>query len=394
MHRRGILDRWLRFVVPVTVLGILKVVGLLMLHLYFRASDAIPAKINVLGLADGFPTRFPGLYLLTNWDSAWYLLIARYGYTEIPRNVRGIPSDYFLLSFNFFPGYPASIRILNFFLQDWILSASVISIVAGLCSVVIWQSISEDYTTKRNALAATLITFLFPPVFFITTIAYSESLYLLMALGSWRFLSRQKLWKASVLAGLASVIRPYGIVTMLPICLRAWKQRQWKNWAVVATSLIPMASWLAYGYEQTSSLLAFLYARSVGWGYAPTTMSLVAQFLEGKTVTSLRETWPFLTLLDVFTIVFLSAVFCLFCYLAIKRDKELGIYGFVQYFIVVIFGDWTTLMRLLSTIFPAWTVFCRKWRKWQAPVFLLIVISFYSGAMYLWQQFLIGGRAP
>jgi hypothetical protein len=153
-----------------------------------------------------------------------------------------------------------------------------------------------------------------------------------------------------------------------------------------------MASWFAYGYEQTSRI-AFLYAKSVGW-YGPSTINIVTQLLERGTMTSLRDTWPWLTLFDVFTIAFLIVVFGLFCYLAMKRDKELGIYGFVQYFIFVVFADLTGLMRYLSTIFPGWIVFCRKWRKWQAPVFLVIVISFYVGAMYLWQQFLIGGRAP
>lgn len=46
-----------------------------------------------------------------------------------------------------------------------------------------------------------------------------------------------------------------------------------------------------------------------------------------------------------------------------KRDKVLGIYGFVQYFIVVFFGDWTDFMRYLGTIFPTWGGILQKVEK-------------------------------
>lgn len=392
MMRRNILNGSARFIVPLTVVGILKFVGLLILHIYFSGPNGfVPPKVSVIGLADGYPTSFPDLYLLTNWDSGWYLLIARYGYSQISRSLPGVPSNYFLLTFNFFPGYPVAIRLLTLLLNDWVLSASIVSIAAGLCCVVVWQSISEDHLTRRDAIVSTLITFLFPPLFFMTTVAYSESLYLLMALVSWRFLTRDRLWKASVFAGLASIIRVDGLVVLAPVMWRAWKHRKWKDWAAILISLVPLASWLVFGYERTSRIFAFAYARSIGWGYAPTTVSLVSRLLAGKTTTSLLKTWPFLTAFDPVIIVTLAFAFGLFFYQATRTNKELGIYGFAQYLIVIVFGDWQSLLRYFGAIFPAWSVF---WRRWRAPILILIAVSFYLGALYLWQQFLIGPRAP
>jgi hypothetical protein len=376
--------------VPVAVVAMLKIVGLLMLHLYFSASGSFtpPPKVNVL---PGYRTRFPDLYLLTNWDSGWYLMIARYGCTEMPESVVGIPLSYFPLCLNFFPGYPALIRVLNFLLDDWVLSAGMISVVAGLCCVVVWQSICEDYLPRREAASSALVTFLFPPVFFVTTIAYAESLYLLAALLSWRFLTRDRLWKASAFAGVTSIIRPYGIVAMAPVMLRAWKRHSWKDWIVISGSLVPLAFWLFFGYQKTSRLFAYAYAHSIGWGELPTTISLVSKIIAGESFASLTSTWPWFTSLDVLMTVSLAVLFCLLCYRATQMNKELGIYGFVQYFIIITLADWTALLRYFGAVFPSWSIFMRRWRL---PLLVFFCVLFYAGGMYLWQQFLIGGRAP
>jgi hypothetical protein len=379
-----------RFAIPVAVLGGLKIAGLLILHLSLGPSSTyVPSPM--LSLHPENWTRFPILYLLTNWDSGWFLRIARYGCRPISNSVPGIPSAYFPLCFNFFPAYPLAIMIVNMLLGDWVLSAAMISIVGGLCCVVVWQSMCEDYLPKVEAALSTLVTFLFPPLFFVTTVAYSESLYLLVVLLSWRFLTRNRIWSAAVFAGLASIVRSYGVVAMAPVMYRAWKQRKWKDWAAIVGSLIPLASWFFWGYLETSIPLVYVYAHSTGWGELPTTVGLVSMILAGASKTSLANTWPWLKSLDVLVIVSLAVVFCLFCYHAVRVNSELGTYGFIQYFIAITFGDWTALMRYLGTVFPAWSIFVRRWRL---PIFVAVSILFYAGGMYLWQQFLIGGRAP
>jgi len=117
--------------------------------------------------------------LFHGWDSAWYIKIAKTGYSYP--------------AYAFLPAYPFMIRIAYLLIGDWILSSFIVSFLLGVAAVPMFQLLAENYMSKDQAAIVTLVFALFPPVFFFTSIAYTESLFLVATIGTWLFLFKEEM---------------------------------------------------------------------------------------------------------------------------------------------------------------------------------------------------------
>jgi Mannosyltransferase (PIG-V) len=191
------------------------------------------------------------------WDSDWYLRIAEHGYSW--------PSS----TPAFFPLYPLLVSGLGRILLDhFVLAGVAVSLTAGVAAFALLFRLCERRLGQDEATWAVVFLAVFPTAFFFGAV-YSESLYLLLALGTFHAAERGRFGLAGSAAGLAMLTRPVGIALLPALVLFAWRARDRARAAAgVALAaavgfLYPLTLWAWLGRP-----LAFVDAQGVVWGRA------------------------------------------------------------------------------------------------------------------------------
>ena len=149
------------------------------------------------------------------WDSAWYLVIAHYGY-------RPELGSYTSARDAFFPLYPLGLRALSDLGLQAVLAGVLLSLVAFALALYGIHRLSTLELAGSGraggadvARLAVLVTALAPMAFYLSAV-YSESLYLALSVGLF-WCARQGRWAwVGVLGALATATRSTGLVLMLP----------------------------------------------------------------------------------------------------------------------------------------------------------------------------------
>jgi hypothetical protein len=189
----------------------------------------------------------PILRSLTSWDGWWYLGIARDGYHAAP--LVGAYHDY-----AFLPLYPALVRALSIALPsaDSILSV-VVSNVLFLVGLLLFWQLGTIVVGNDRARQGVILMALFPfgAVF---SMAYAESLFLVLSVGAFLAVERDKRMLAGVLVGLAALTRLQGAILAAPI----WLVLFLKDGRRIRRSQLPLAlgPLAALGFIGGISLLA------------------------------------------------------------------------------------------------------------------------------------------
>ena len=221
------------------------------------AAETLIVRNPSLTGGDGAPI----LRSLTSWDG-WFLLgIVRDGYHAAA--VTGTYHDY-----AFLPLYPALVRILS---APWPafagLVAVIVSNVAFLISLGLMVSLGEKVVGRGRARIGALYLAVFPfaAVF---SMAYTESLFLMLALGAFLAVERHRRALAGILFGLACLTRLQGAVMLVPLGLillsrDGWRPRLSQAWLALG----PLASgaFLLFVASLTGRTSGYLDAQ-VGWG--------------------------------------------------------------------------------------------------------------------------------
>jgi hypothetical protein len=203
----------------------------------------------------------PVLRSLTSWDGWFYLGIVRDGYHAAA--VTGSYHDY-----AFLPLYPILVRILS---APWPafagLTAVVVSNAAFLVALGLFVRLGDQVVGRRRARLGAIYLAIFPfaAVF---SMAYTESLFLALALGAFLAAERDSRPLAGVLFALACLCRLQGVLMIVPLAIILLHRDGWRP--------RPSQAWLALGPAASAAFLLFvasLTGRSsgyldaqVGWG--------------------------------------------------------------------------------------------------------------------------------
>jgi len=149
------------------------------------------------------------------WDSAWYLVIAHYGY----RPDLGV---YTASRTAFFPLYPLGLRAISWLGTPPVAAGVLLSVLAFALALYGIHRLTTLELSGPGANAATeaprlavLVTAFGPMAFFFSAV-YSESLYLALSVGLF-WCARQGRWAlVGVLGALAAATRSTGLVLLLP----------------------------------------------------------------------------------------------------------------------------------------------------------------------------------
>lgn len=183
----------------------------------------------------------------TNWDGGHFIGIAKYGYSEN-------------FQYAFFPLYPLLIRGVNQFIQNYTISAVLISVVSAFLSInILYQLLSVEFNKKIAE--RTIFWLLFFPTSFYFLTAYSEGLFFLFVISFFYFLRKGSLLQATIFATLSSVTKVTGLAVVLALLLEV--QLRWgisrKNWYVFLSPL-GLIIYSYYLFQNTGDPLYFLQA--------------------------------------------------------------------------------------------------------------------------------------
>lgn len=150
------------------------------------------------------------LWNRANFDGVHYLDIARKGYGVYQQA--------------FFPLYPKLIHFLAPYFggRDLIAGLTISWISLALALFLFYKLVRLDY--QESIAKRTLIYLLIFPTAFFFSMVYTESLFLLLVIGSFYFARTKKWWLAGILGALASATRLVGIFLFPALLVEWWSQ--------------------------------------------------------------------------------------------------------------------------------------------------------------------------
>ncbi len=175
------------------------------------AGAMLGARLYVDHLHEGERPLQVGQGLLA-WDGAWYRSIVEWGYSGVER--QGI---------RFFPGYVLLGRLADAVLPGGTAVALiVVANVSALVAMALLLRLVRE-VTGDGGLAGRVVwlTACFPSAFVLVW-AYSEALFLVLAVGTFLALARRHWWCAAGLAAAAALTRPTGVFLALAALASAW----------------------------------------------------------------------------------------------------------------------------------------------------------------------------
>jgi hypothetical protein len=323
---------------------------------------------------------FQWLYLFAAWDTGYYYSIAQYWY----------PSS-LSPQWAFFPLYPVIVRALYFVGLDVSVGAFLVAMIAGVVSIPLLLKVTEKYLPRDQSFKATLLYFLFPPVFVFAGASYSESLFLLLLVLCWNYHLQSKDVRAGVAAGLCALTRSYGILIVLALAYDFLRRREFRRLGCLAIPASALAGWLIYGYSKTGSF-AVLSARTF-WNSQNALIfrNALIEFVRG----SFDQFPVLLSFLWKYLFIALGALISVLCFalLAIrvwKMDRALGYYSLASLLVIVWFGffpSFGSFPRYLAFIFPiALALGTRR----NSP-FYCAAVAFLALSLVVWWAFLTDG---
>ena len=190
---------------------------------------------------------------LARWDSVWYLGIAHGGYSGA--------------SSAFFPLYPLLVRA--FAVSDspgaLLVSAYVVSLASLFGALwLLHRLVALELGSDRLARSSVLLLAVFPGALWFGA-PYSESLFLLLSVGTFYAARTGRWWLAGALAALAAASRSAGIVLVVPLLVLWWKSRPRRLSSVGWIALAPfgLAAYSVYLAAAVGDGFAYLHLQDV-----------------------------------------------------------------------------------------------------------------------------------
>ena len=274
--------RWMRtpvFVFLVTRLGIMAIA--------YISVSVIPDAQETIYHLRGTENRLLDVFG-SRWDTGFYVSIAEEGYS-----FEGVE----LPSVAFFPLLPILMRLLMPLVGDAVVAGILISNLALFAATIVLYRLVLDEWNGAVAERAIWYLSVFPASMFGSAI-YTESLFLLTAIGA-SLLARHGRWFGAGLVGVAaSLTRLHGMLVAVLLAGEWWRQRQGTETekpslaALAAAAVTPLGTvaYILYCWRAFGDPFAFATAASA-WGRVPeppfATMAGVVQAPPGGWISGL-----------------------------------------------------------------------------------------------------------
>jgi hypothetical protein len=326
---------------------------------------------------------FPFLNLFSRWDSGYYADIAVDGYSNL-----------IAPQWEFFPGYPILMGILGRLLTVTThmplnlavhLAGFVVSNFAFFGSIFYLYKLSV--AVLRNAkLAYYSVLFLaFYPAGVFLSATYSDSLFLMLTLGSLYYWRVEVLNKSAMLGFFAALTRPVGILLVVPYLYVILMNRSRRTVAInclpVMSILLGFLSFMAFSQLMTGTPFATFAAERLYWGV---TLNLQNILVSAKRVILANPIIiPYLAL-------GIGGVITSILTVKSKAEAAIDVYA-LGLLTTYIFAPLISLPRYTITLVPAYWGFAR-WSQHAGTgrlVFavFLILLAIATGLFVNWYSF-------
>jgi hypothetical protein len=285
------------------------------------------------------------------WDAPHYAYIAENGYTCVGEG------RYFIV---FMPLYPLLIRLVASVLGNYEVAALVISNSASLfAGLYLYRLVKIDYS-HSTALKSVFYYSIFPTSYFLIA-GYTESLFLVLAVGSFYYARKAKWLNAGVMGMLASATRITGLVLLPSLLYEYFSQRskpesrRVRDVFFIALVSVGFFSYLIVNHVIFGDAFAFLAVQREHW------FKHIALPWEGI----LGAIWGIFwrdsagkALIGVSELVFgLFGFFCIAYAFVIKLRPSYIVYMLLTWLAVASTSYWLSMPRYLLSLFPLFIVF-------------------------------------
>jgi hypothetical protein len=184
------------------------------------------------------------------WDSVFFVRIAEHGYDHA--------------SAAFYPLYPAAIWAAGHLVGGhYVLGGILVSLASSLGAFVLLHRLAEERLGADGARRAVLYLAVFPMTLFLQAV-YSESLFLLLALGAFALAERRRFAGAGLASGLAILARANGVALLPALAILAWRSHdRARSFAKLALAVPVAAVYPLLLWRELGDPWAFAHAQDV-----------------------------------------------------------------------------------------------------------------------------------
>ena len=285
------------------------------------------------------------------WDAPHYVYIAEHGYTSVGEG------RYFIV---FLPLYPFLIRLVASVLGNYEAAALVISNVASLFAGVYLYKLARIDYSHNTALRSVFYFSIFPTSYFLIA-GYTESLFLLLAIGCFYYARKAKWLNAGVLGMLASATRITGLVLLPSLLYEYFSQcskrgsRRVRDFFSIALVSVGFLSYLIVNQVVFGDACAFLAVQHEHWykHLAPPWEGLVGAIWG----IFWRETADKALIGGAELVFGLVGLFCIVYAFVIKLRPSYTVYMLLTWLTVASTSYWLSMPRYLLSMFPLFIMF-------------------------------------
>jgi hypothetical protein len=329
-----------------------------------------PAASTVQGRTSDLPL----LRSLGSWDGFYYIDIARSGYSASP--VNGPYSNTV-----FFPVYPATIRIAHDLTGlDWTFVAVSISNVAFIGACLIIASLTTRVSGTAGVLTVGLLSL--APGSTAFSMAYSESLFLLLSSSAFWLVERGNVRAAAIVSGLAAATRPIGILLVLPLAILISRDPlQWRrSLLLIASGLFGLAVVVLVQWLSVGDPLAFVHGQAAWTNQfiRPTDVGLTGPATSADSeLATIAVMVGYLALAVLLAYVVAAAI-----QFVLGKPRAYGLYAMLGIVAVLGLGRLASAERYAAVLFPVF------WPAGRLPRFVFVGLATVSGVILAATSFL------
>ncbi len=315
-----------------------------------------------------YPAGGPSLTAaFKTWDAQHYLFLSKYGYSD------------HLASGVFYPFFPFLIHLSAFlFGGNELIAGLVLSNAGSILSILFLFKLIQKKNGDQTAFTTCILLLAFPTAFY-GGLVYTESLFLLFSVCYFYFWEQKKYFLVFLCAFFLPLTRPTGILVMVPALAGLFLDRQYKMTVPRVRETIPLAGFVL-GYLTYFCLMKMLtgnayYAfEAQKFYHSAFSAELLFRPIDWLTHHFLKTG---LILNGVDNSLVNRIVFVLFVLMMLAARKQLNptflFFGLAVGLVPALAGDLPSYIRYISVVFPLFYWGALKLEK-HLGLYLLICI--------------------
>jgi Gpi18-like mannosyltransferase len=282
-------------------------------------------------------------------DGNWYMSISQFGYDRRPYSAER------QANWAFFPVYPLLLRAAARLTGDMPLTGVLLSTLLLLPALFLLHRTALAFGLDAKAADRTVFYVAAFPVSYFFSLPLTESLFLLLTVGSFYAAKRERWLVAGLLGALASATRVTGVLLFPALALVYWETyrtlRPRLNFLPLLLVPAGLLSFMFFLYRTTGNAFAFRDITVEAWGRRPQFfLTTLLSYLTNPLVVA--EPWDF-RLLN-----FLAASAALACGLVLlkRRAWSLACYALASTLVALSNSLLHSQARYAMVVFPAFMV--------------------------------------